>query len=81
MDVPRPECVPVVPRPDQIRSVPVRWFVITPQRLPEGEDWVFIAITPKGYENLSKNQADLLRWVEEAVWRFEYYEGANNGNE
>ena len=74
-NVPTPECTPPLPRPEPIRVVPVHWNVLTAERLPPGDQWVFIALTPKEYESLSKNQAEILRWIEEATARLQYYEG------
>lgn len=71
----KPEARPPVPNPAPVRTLPVEWVVLTPDRLPQGKDWVFIALTPKQYENLSKNMADLERWVTEAAWRLRYYRG------
>lgn len=39
------------------------------------EDFVFIALTPRDYENLAINNAEALRWVKEAKWRLDYYRG------
>lgn len=36
-------------------------------------DVVYFALTPKEYEELSLNMADILRWVKEARWRLDYY--------
>ncbi len=53
----------------------VKWTVLTPTKLPEGDDWVFFGLTPRAYEDLSFNMADVLRWVREAMWRLQYYRG------
>ena len=53
----------------------IKWVVVTPENIPQS-DFVFIALTPREYEKLSQNQAELRRWIEEAMWRLEYY---NNG--
>ena len=71
----RPEPRPALPNPSPIQTAPVQWVVVTPENLPEGSEWVFFALTPKDYENLSRNQADTLRWVTEAHWRLRYYRG------
>ena len=52
------------------------WVVITPETLAEHTaepGWVFIALTPKQYENLSKNTAETLRWITEAANQLEHY--------
>ena len=38
-------------------------------------DFVFFALTPQDYENLSTNFADVTRWITEAMWRLNYYRG------
>lgn len=61
-----------------MQTLPIEWRVLTPDNPPEG-DYVYFAITPRDYENLSRGMADILRWMEEASWRLEYY-GANDGD-
>jgi hypothetical protein len=73
--VEKPQEKPPVPNPRPIETSPIEWFVITPDRLPNGENWVYYGITPKQYETLSRNMADILRWVKEAQWRLQYYRG------
>lgn len=51
------------------------WKVLTPETLPEGDEWVYFGLSVRDYEALSLNQADVLRWVQEAVWRLRYYSG------
>jgi len=34
-----------------------------------------IALTARAYEALSRNMAELIRWIEEARWRLGYYRG------
>ncbi len=48
---------------------------MTAERLPKGDDWVIFGVTPKGYEALAHNMAELRRWMEEIVWRERYYRG------
>lgn len=57
----------VLPAPEPIEALPVEFQVIQ-----EGEGAMF-CLTPQGYENLSKTQADTLRWVREAKWRLDFY--------
>ena len=66
---------PPLPNPKPIEQRDFSWVVITPDRLPEGDDWVFFGLTPRDYESLSLNTADTLRWVREAMWRLRYYRG------
>lgn len=63
---------PVLPLPEPITTSKFDWYVLTPATIPQG-DFVFFAVTPKGYEQLSLNEADTLRWVKEAKWRLDYY--------
>ena len=72
LDVPLPESRPPIPDPEPIQVLPLKWVVITPDRLPEGR-YVFFALTPREYENLSANMAEFLRWIKEARWRLDYY--------
>jgi hypothetical protein len=71
----QPDTRPPLPNPKPIETSPFKWKVITPARLPEGTKWVYYAITPAEYEILSRNMADILRWVREAKWRLDYYRG------
>lgn len=80
VEVAKPTALPAVPRPEPIHLLPIEWSVVTPDRLPKEGDWVLIGLSPKGYENLGKNQAEILRWVEEAILRFRYYEGETGGD-
>lgn len=73
MDLPQPEKTPALPNPQPIDTAPLNWIIVTPDRLPAGDGWVLIALTPKDYETLARNQADTLRWVREAMWRLRYY--------
>lgn len=75
IEVERPPERPVIPNPDPIRLRDVQWRVITPETLPEGEDWVFYAVDAEGYEDLSLNNAETTRWVIEASYRLRYYRG------
>ena len=70
-----PTNTPPIPDPQPVDLQEVDWTVITPDRLPEGSGWVFIALAPTEYEQLSTNQAELLRWIIEAKWRLRYYRG------
>ncbi len=74
-EIKQPDPTPPLPNPRPIETAPFKWRVITSDRLPKGEGWVYYGITPKQYEILSKNMADILRWVKEAQWRLDYYRG------
>lgn len=67
-EVNRPPKVTALPKPEPIEALPVEFQVIR-----QGDGALF-CLTPQGYENLSKTQADTLRWVQEAKWRLDYYE-------
>lgn len=76
IEVPRPDPTPPLPDPAPLDLRAVDWMVVTPDRLPPGNDWALMALTPQQYENLSLNMAELLRYVREAKWRLRYYRGA-----
>ena len=61
-----------LPNPEPVQQLPVTWIVLTPKTPPSG-DYVWIAISPRDYENLSRNEADIIRWIKEAGFRLEYY--------
>lgn len=48
--------------------VSVEWKVLVINGIP------YFALTSKQYENISKNQAEIERWVRDAAHRLEYYE-------
>ncbi len=75
MQLERPQETPPLPNPRPIEQRDVEWKVLTPDTLPEGGNWVFFGVTPRDYEDLALNQADVLRFVEEAMWRLRYYRG------
>lgn len=65
---------PTVPKPQPIKTYPIHWIVIVQ------ENDVYFAITAKDYENLSKTNADILRWVQEADWRLDFYKNEKDTN-
>ena len=75
LSLPKPDKRPNIPNPDPIQLNEVEWVVLTPERLPEGDNWVYFSMTPRTYETLARNQAEILRWVKEAQWRLNYYRG------
>lgn len=75
IQVDRPTSLPNLPNPEPLKLRPFDWQVITPETVPEGDDWVFLAITPRDYETLSLNTAELMRFIREAMWRLRYYRG------
>lgn len=71
MDAPKPT-QPKLPNPEPLQLLPITWIVLTPKTPPAG-DFVWIAISPRDYENLSRNNAEIERWIKEAGFRLEYY--------
>jgi hypothetical protein len=71
----RPPVAVPLPRPEPVKLLPVKWIIVTPDTMPEG-DFVFFALTESGYRALSLNAAETLRWATEASWLLEYYEEA-----
>jgi hypothetical protein len=65
--------VRVLPDPAPVNLKDIKWVVISNKKLPTAEEWVYISLTPKEYEELAQNQAELLRWIKEAKWRLEHY--------
>ena len=76
--------IPVQDRPAKVEMPPVDWFVITEENLDEKlaevkektGQIVFIAITPKGYENLALGIGDLRRYIKQQQSIIAYYEEA-----
>jgi hypothetical protein len=75
VDLNRPPDRIAVPRPKPINTAPIKWKVLTEENIPTDKGWVYYGITPEQYEVLSRNMADILRWVQEAEWRLNYYSG------
>ncbi len=73
--VERPPERPPLPNPRPIEQRDLNWVVLTPGTLPGGDDWVFFGVTPRDYEDMSLNQAEVLRFVRESMWRLRYYRG------
>ncbi len=76
--------IPVQERPAKVEMPPVDWFVITEENLDakleevktKTGQIVFIAITPKGYENLALGIGDLRRYIKQQQSIIAYYEEA-----
>lgn len=74
--------IPTQPRPAPVEMPNVEWYVVNSDNLDEflarieasAGDVVFMAITPKGYENLSLGIADLRRFILEQREIIVYYE-------
>lgn len=78
VEVPRPPQVEVLPLPSPVTQQPLQWRVVTPSRIPAGKGWVLFALTPEGYETLSRNTAEIIRWMTEASFQLKHYTGGNN---
>ena len=63
----RPDLTPSLPPPVPIETLPVTWTTI---EIAEG---TVLVLTPRQFENLSNNLAEILRWIHEAAWRLHYY--------
>jgi hypothetical protein len=70
------------PLPSAITTVPVEWTVLTPETMQEYLDDLaqgnaptnaFYGLTTKGYENLSSNMADVIRYIRQLTSIVEYY--------
>ncbi len=64
---------PVLPKPKPLELREVEFKII---ELPDGN---LIALTPRQYENLSLNMAEILRYIRESDQQLEYYRGQGNG--
>lgn len=71
----RPPLRPAVPNPQPVQQTNVKWKILKADRLPAGKDWVYFGVTPQDYERLSRNKADVLRFIKESMFRFRYYRG------
>lgn len=69
-----PQTAPL-PYPSPIQQVGVTWEVLTQDRLPTEPSWARVTLTPRQYENLARNYAEITRWVTEARGQLEYYRG------
>ena len=76
--------IPVVERPKQLDLSDVDWYVVTERNMEEflgkfekdNGDIVFMAISVRGYENISLNLADLRRYILQQKEIIIYYEEA-----
>ena len=80
--------IPVQPRPEPVQMPDVDWHVVNESNLEEFlqrinndvGDVVFVAITPKGYENLALGIAELRRYILQQQSIIVYYEDAVSNN-
>lgn len=74
--------IPIQPRPAPVEMPPVDWYVVNNDNIDEFlarvesdvGNVVFIAVTPKGYENLALGIADLRRFINQQSEIILYYE-------
>lgn len=74
--------IPIQQRPSPVEMPNVEWYVVNSDNLDEflsrieadAGDVVFIAMTPKGYENLALGIADLRRFILQQKEIIVYYE-------
>jgi len=78
------------PLPNQISPLPVEWRVLTPETmkiylddLNAGKAPVdaYYGLTPKGYENLSTNIAEIKRYIRQVLSVIEYYRNLDSEDE
>ena len=80
--------IPIQPRPAPVEFPNVDWYVVNSDNLEEflGRieadvgNVVFIAVTPKGYENLALGIADLRRYINQQNELIVYYEQQATNN-
>lgn len=65
IDIAKPDAAPNLPPLVPIRISDLKWSV-----LPTGD----FCLDSRGYETMSRNNAEVLRWVTEAKYRLNYYE-------
>lgn len=74
--------IPTQPRPTPVEMPNTEWYVVNSDNLEEflerikadAGEVVFIALTPKGYENLALGIAELRRFILEQKEIIVYYE-------
>lgn len=81
---PAPRVTLVLPETSRIQTRPVNWRVVTPDNIDvvfeelknSGDSIVLMALTSKGYENLSLNYSDALTLIREqkaVIYAYEKY--------
>ena len=78
------------PLPNEVRPLPVEWRVLTPVTMQEYLDDLaagdasqdaYYGLTPKAYENLSTNIAEIKRYIRQTVSIINYYRKLDDENE
>ena len=81
--------IPLQPHPKPLNMQNVEWYVVTEANFEEfitkykkehGEEWVFYAISVRGYEAMALNMADIQRYLEQNQKLIIYYEKAVQPN-
>ncbi len=71
------------PLPNPISTTPVEWTVLTPDTMSEyladlengdAPTNAYYGLTPKSYENLSNNMADVKRYIRQLLSILSYYQ-------
>jgi hypothetical protein len=81
------QSIPIQERPKPVEMPPLDWYVVSPknqtefyQKLEEDTgETTFMAISPKGYENLSIGIGELRRYMLQQQKILEYYEKSITG--
>jgi len=77
--------IPLQSRPKPLNMQNVEWYVVTEQNFEDfitkykkehGDQWVFYAISVRGYEAMALNMADIKRYLEQNQKLIIYYEKA-----
>ncbi len=68
-----PDKTPPLPNPREMSLPKINGWIIVTDEKPPIPGSVLWALTAKDYETLSRNMADIDRWVTEARWRMDYY--------
>ena len=78
----KPAAIYHPPLPNQVRTKPVEWRVLTPDIMDEyltdlkegnAPTNVYYGVSPTGYENLSVNMAELKRYIRQVLSIVTYY--------
>ena len=81
--------IPLQPHPKPLNMQNVEWYVVTEQKFNDfitkykkehGNEWVFYAISVRGYEAMALNMADIKRYLEQNQKLILYYEKAVSPN-
>lgn len=76
--------IPLVSKPKQVQMKRIYFYVVSDKNmkafqaryLKKHQQMVFIALSPKDYENLSSNVSELTRYIKDQKAIIEYYENS-----